>query len=95
VILAGLSKDSVTGKKGHGPVDVDTTVDAVELPGSTRSSCPEGSRRTRSVDPSQFLISCGPSTAMASDRVHLPRWLGADLCRCDQRTSRDQRCCHP
>lgn len=30
VTIAGLTKDSVTGKKGHGPVDVDTTVDAVD-----------------------------------------------------------------
>ena len=29
VTIAGLSADPVTGKKGHGPVEVDTTVDAV------------------------------------------------------------------
>jgi protease I len=29
VIIAGLTTDPVTGKKGHGPVKVDTTVDAV------------------------------------------------------------------
>src|SRR5215211_4680911 len=29
VTVAGLSNTAVTGKKGHGPVDVDTTVDAV------------------------------------------------------------------
>jgi protease I len=30
VTLAGLTDDPVTGKKGHGPVPVDTTVDAVD-----------------------------------------------------------------
>jgi protease I len=30
VILAGLNKDPITGKKGHGPLDVDTTVDAID-----------------------------------------------------------------
>ncbi len=30
VIIAGVTTDSVTGKKGHGPVEVDTTVDQVE-----------------------------------------------------------------
>jgi len=30
VTVAGLTPDPVTGKKGHGPVEVDTTVDAVE-----------------------------------------------------------------
>jgi protease I len=29
VTVAGLSEQPVTGKKGHGPVDVDTTVDRV------------------------------------------------------------------
>jgi protease I len=29
VTLAGLTGDPVTGKKGHGPLPVDTTVDAV------------------------------------------------------------------
>ena len=29
VVIAGLTADPVTGKKGHGPVSVDTTVDAV------------------------------------------------------------------
>jgi protease I len=30
VTIAGLSADPVTGKKGHGPVEVDTTVDDVD-----------------------------------------------------------------
>jgi len=30
VIIAGVTADSVTGKKGHGPVEVDTTVDQVQ-----------------------------------------------------------------
>ncbi len=30
VTIAGLSSDPVTGKKGHGPVEVDTTVDEVD-----------------------------------------------------------------
>ena len=30
VIVAGLTSDPVTGKKGHGPVDVDTTVEEVD-----------------------------------------------------------------
>jgi len=30
VTLAGTTPDAVTGKKGHGPVDVDTTVDDVD-----------------------------------------------------------------
>ena len=30
VTIAGLTNDSVMGKKGHGPVEVDTTVDQVE-----------------------------------------------------------------
>lgn len=30
VTIAGISPDAVTGKKGHGPVPVDTTVDRVE-----------------------------------------------------------------
>jgi len=30
VTIAGVTADSVTGKKGHGPVEVDTTVDQVE-----------------------------------------------------------------
>ncbi len=33
VTIAGLTTDDVTGKKGHGPVKVDATVDDVE-PGS-------------------------------------------------------------
>jgi protease I len=33
VTIAGLSKDPVTGKKGHGPVEIDTTVDAVDVAG--------------------------------------------------------------
>jgi protease I len=31
VTIAGLTTDAVTGKKGHGPVEVDTTVDDVEV----------------------------------------------------------------
>src|SRR5215210_4557570 len=30
VVIAGLTTDPVTGKKGHGPVEVDTTVDDVD-----------------------------------------------------------------
>ena len=30
VTIAGLTTDDVTGKKGHGPVEVDTTVDDVD-----------------------------------------------------------------
>ncbi len=30
VIIAGVTADDVTGKKGHGPVEVDTTVDQVQ-----------------------------------------------------------------
>jgi len=30
VTIAGLTTDAVTGKKGHGPVEVDTTVDQVD-----------------------------------------------------------------
>ncbi len=30
VTIAGLTADPVTGKRGHGPVDVDTTVDEVD-----------------------------------------------------------------
>ena len=30
VTIAGLTTDPVTGKKGHGPVEVDTTVEAVD-----------------------------------------------------------------
>ncbi len=30
VTIAGLTADAVTGKKGHGPVEVDTTVDEVD-----------------------------------------------------------------
>jgi protease I len=30
VTIAGLTADAVTGKKGHGPVEVDTTVDDVD-----------------------------------------------------------------
>jgi protease I len=30
VTVAGLTSDPVTGKKGHGPVEVDTTVDEVD-----------------------------------------------------------------
>ncbi len=30
VTIAGLTGDAVTGKKGHGPVEVDTTVDDVD-----------------------------------------------------------------
>ena len=30
VTIAGLTTDAVTGKKGHGPIEVDTTVDDVE-----------------------------------------------------------------
>ena len=30
VTIAGLTTDEVTGKKGHGPVEVDTTVDDVD-----------------------------------------------------------------
>ena len=30
VTVAGLTDEAVTGKKGHGPVEVDTTVDQVE-----------------------------------------------------------------
>ena len=30
VVVAGLTPDPVTGKKGHGPVPVDTTVDEVD-----------------------------------------------------------------
>ncbi len=30
VTIAGVTADSVTGKKGHGPVEVDTTVDQVQ-----------------------------------------------------------------
>jgi len=30
VTIAGLTTDAVTGKKGHGPVEVDTTVDQID-----------------------------------------------------------------
>jgi protease I len=54
VTVAGLTEDPVTGKKGHGPVSVDTTVeqvaaadfDALVIPGGF---APDKLRRSRAV----------------------------------------------
>jgi protease I len=54
VTIAGLSDDPLTGKKGHGPLRVDTTVDGVEagafdglvIPGGY---APDKLRRSRAV----------------------------------------------
>jgi protease I len=54
VTIAGLSSDPVTGKKGHGPVEVDTTVDdlragdfdALVIPGGF---APDKLRRSKKV----------------------------------------------
>ncbi len=54
VVVAGVTDASVTGKKGHGPVPVDATVDAVEagsfdalvIPGGF---APDKLRRSRTV----------------------------------------------
>ena len=42
VTIAGLTTDPVTGKKGHGPVEVDTTVDQVEATGYDALVIPGG-----------------------------------------------------
>jgi protease I len=42
VVVAGLTPDSVTGKKGHGPVPVDTTVDEVDAGGYDALVIPGG-----------------------------------------------------
>jgi len=54
VTVAGLDDQPVTGKKGHGPVPVDTTVDAVSEPGFDALVIPGGYapdklRRSRAV----------------------------------------------
>ncbi len=54
VVIAGLTGDNVTGKKGHGPVEVDTTVDEVDasqfdalvIPGGF---APDKMRRSKAV----------------------------------------------
>ena len=54
VVLAGLTPDEVTGKKGHGPIEVDTTVeevdasdfDALVIPGGF---APDKLRRSKAV----------------------------------------------
>jgi protease I len=53
VTVAGLDGRPVTGKKGHGPVPVDTTVDAVEAAGFDALVIPGGyapDRLRRSAD---------------------------------------------
>jgi protease I len=42
VTIAGLTSDPVTGKKGHGPVEVDTTVDQVDGAGYDALVIPGG-----------------------------------------------------
>src|ERR687885_1559351 len=42
VVVAGLTPDPVTGKKGHGPVPVDTTVDEVDAGGFDALVIPGG-----------------------------------------------------
>ncbi len=42
VTIAGLTRDDVTGKKGHGPVPVDTTVDDVDASGFDALVIPGG-----------------------------------------------------
>jgi protease I len=42
VTIAGLTTDPVKGKKGHGPVDVDTTVDDVDAGGFDALVIPGG-----------------------------------------------------
>jgi len=54
VVIAGLSDQAVTGKKGHGPVEVDTTVDEVQEAGHDALVIPGGFapdklRRSRAV----------------------------------------------
>jgi protease I len=54
VTVAGLTTDAVTGKKGHGPVKVDTTVDEVD-PGAFQALvipggfAPDKLRRSKAV----------------------------------------------
>ena len=42
VTIAGLTSESVTGKKGHGPVNVDATVDGVDAEGFDALVIPGG-----------------------------------------------------
>jgi protease I len=42
VTIAGLTRDSVKGKKGHGPVEVDTTVEEVDATGFDALVIPGG-----------------------------------------------------
>ena len=91
VVVAGLDDTPVTGKKGHGPLDVDTIIeglaasdfDAVVIPGGY---APDKLRRCL----------CRPRPGPGfpyrgqADRLHLPRGLGADLGSDLERPSSDE-----
>ena len=68
----------VRGKKGHGPVPVDTTVDRV-ADDSTPWSSRAATRPTSCGARKPCWTWCGRSTTRKADRLHLPRRLGADL----------------
>jgi protease I len=80
VTVAGLDDQPVRGKKGHGPVPVDTTVDRVPRATSTRWSSRAATRRTScgARTPCSALVRAFDEATQA-DRLHLPRGLGADL----------------
>jgi len=87
-VVAGLGEKVYQGKKGY-PVTTDATVDQVQardfnglvIPGGY---APDLMRRSERLLPRDL-----PSRQ--AGRVHLPRWLGADLGRYRQGEARHQR----
>src|SRR6516162_6293176 len=92
VTVAELDDQPVTGKKGHGPVAVDTTVDglsatdfdALVIPGGY---APDKLRRSETV----LDLVPGVRRRGEADRLYLPRRLGADLREDRQGPPGDQR----
>src|SRR5450756_2510743 len=84
VTVAGVDDRPVTGKKGHGPVEVDTTVDAVSAADFDALVIPGGA-----------AAGAGLRRQREADRLHLPRRLGADLGPDPQGPTGDQCRGHP
>ena len=90
VTLAGLDDHPVTGKKGHGPVPVNTTVeqvaaddfDALVIPGGF---APDKLRRSEAV----LALVRAFDGAGEAGRLYLPCRLGADLSEDRQRPPGD------
>ena len=96
VVVAGVDKAPVTGKKGYGPFEVDATVEEVRRRRIRRPGHPRW-LRTRQAPPLRMGARPGPGVRLRwkAGRIHLPCRMGADLGGDPEGQAGDERRCDP